>query len=238
MLLGYHQIRPADEGLVNHADFRLKGFLNRRSDVQIVPGAPINSSTERKMFQSSLPQVAPGLRFGPHCHLSPTDLPIHDFVFRRGESTHPWSLEKRSVQVGFSHIWVVHLGERRNWRSCVFNHEIGGVGCPPFPNSESMHGKGFDYPIVCKRFEAMTHLAQAGISMHVFITPVIPGLNEHDPRIRAPICHLTNLGCQGLLVSSFGKYFMDCWKKMCRHMAAFFSVSRNVEVARINPVLW
>ncbi len=50
----------------------------------------------------------------------------------------------------------------------------------PFADNDTARKVEPQTPSITKRFEAMTHLAQAGISTHVFIAPVIPGLNEHD----------------------------------------------------------
>lgn len=50
----------------------------------------------------------------------------------------------------------------------------------PFANDETARKVESQAPSITKRFEAMAHLAAAGISTHVLIAPVIPGLNEHD----------------------------------------------------------
>lgn len=50
----------------------------------------------------------------------------------------------------------------------------------PFADNDTARKVEPQTPSITKRFEAMGTLANAGISTHVFIAPVIPGLNEHD----------------------------------------------------------
>lgn len=50
----------------------------------------------------------------------------------------------------------------------------------PFADNETARKVEPQAPSITKRFETIAHLSQAGISTHVLIAPVIPGLNEHD----------------------------------------------------------
>ena len=50
----------------------------------------------------------------------------------------------------------------------------------PFADNDTARKVEPQTPSITKRLETMACLAQAGISTHVFIAPVIPGLNEHD----------------------------------------------------------
>jgi len=50
----------------------------------------------------------------------------------------------------------------------------------PFADHDTARKVEPHTPSITKRFEAMANLAKAGISTHVFLAPVIPGLNEHD----------------------------------------------------------